>query len=119
MKLEETPKPRVSASDWLDAIEASVQTARSALLHPSLEQLAVCQSELESIVRWLEEFCEHAGQSRGSSSPSVAPRLRLLRKRVVLVQTMIRQAAAFYQGIEQTDTQFVLGYSPGGLERAL
>ena len=47
------------------------------------------------------------------------PRLAVLRERLTLVRTMLRQAAVFIEGREQLETESVLGYTPNGLERAL
>ena len=119
MKREQIINAGGSRPDWLDNVEVSVEKACSALLDPTLERLAACQPELESIVGRLEEFCECTGHSPESISPELAPRLWLLRKQVLLMQAMIRQAAAFYRGVLQVDTQTVLGYTPAGLERRL
>ena len=118
MKSEQKLSADISHPDWLASVESSAQNACAALRHPTLDQLALCQSELASIVQGLDEFCDRANQPPQSTWPGVAPRLWLLRKQVVLMQAMIRQAAAFYRGIEQVDTQTVLGYTPGGLERS-
>jgi hypothetical protein len=107
---------QVPAVDWLSEVEASVRRAHAILLSPSPDGLVRCQQELDTAVTRLEEFCDSAAES---ADPGIGPRLWMLRKQILLLGAMIRQASAFYRGVEQADPQSVLGYTTAGLERAL
>jgi hypothetical protein len=119
MPLEALVEPRDSAHDWISVVEASMEGACDTLSHPSLERMAKCQSQLEAVAARLEEVCETAAGSGQSIPAEFGPRLWMLRKQTRMAKAMIRQAAAFYRGLEQSDPNAVLGYSPAGLERAL
>jgi hypothetical protein len=95
---------------WLDGVEASVARAHAALLGPRRTDLLQFTSEMQSASR------ERLGLA---VQPAMAPRLAALRKRLTLVRSMLRQAAAFEQAREQLETDGVLGYTPKGLERSL
>ena len=96
-------------SEWLERIEASVESAHAALLGPQRSDLLQFTSEIESACR--ERFCLAA-------TPAMTPRLAALRKRLTLLRAMLRQATLFAEARE-LETECVLGYTPRGLERAL
>jgi hypothetical protein len=96
--------------EWMDRVEESVRTAHAALLSPHPGSLRGFISAMESALR------EKAGLA---ATPSMAARLKSLEERMKLVRTMLRQAAALEQWREQSQTERILGYQPGGVERAL
>jgi hypothetical protein len=104
---------------WVESVEGALERACSTLRDPTLESLAVSQKELESAVAELESLCDVLAQSPKIPSSQLGPRLWLLRRQVVVVQAMVRQAAGFFQGLEQADDESVIGYTPRGLESAL
>jgi hypothetical protein len=95
---------------WLDRVEGSVERAHAALLGSERVNLVAFTSEMESACR------ERSGLT---ATPAMAPALGELRGRLTVLQAMLRQAAAIAQAREQLETQIFLGYTPGGLERAL
>jgi len=97
-------------AEWLERVEGSVEKAHAALLGPGRSALSQFTSEIESACR------ERSGLA---ATPAMGPRLKALRDRLILLQSMLRQAARFVEGREQLETERVLGYTPRGLERAL
>jgi len=94
---------------WLDRVEASVEAAHATLLSPWRSGLPEFTVAMESAFD--ERF-------RLAAIPAMAPRLGALRERLMLVRSMLRQAAAFAESRE-LEAGNVLGYTPRGLERAL
>src|SRR5271170_6133686 len=95
--------------EWLDRVESSVENAYATLLGPQRSNLPQFSSEMESSCRVRSDL---------AATPAMAPRLEALRERLTLLQSMLRQAAAFVEAREQLETERVLGYTPRGLERA-
>jgi hypothetical protein len=96
-------------SEWLDRVEASVEQAHRALLSPD-------RGTLPEFTREMEDACR---QSSGlAATPAMTSRLSILRERLALLRQMLRQAAALVEARQQ-ETEYVLGYTPRGLERAL
>jgi hypothetical protein len=95
--------------EWLDRVEASVEAARAALLHPRRGTLTEFTAAMKSA---LDE------QFRLAPTPAMASRLEALKERLTLVRSMLRQGAAFAASRE-LEAGTVLGYTPRGLERAL
>jgi hypothetical protein len=103
-------RTQACANAWLDRVEASVERAHAVLLSPRRSGLLEFIGEMESACRERSGLAVH---------PDMAPRLGALRARLVLVRSLLRQAAAFEQAREQLVSECVLGYTPTGLERAL
>jgi hypothetical protein len=95
---------------WLDRVEAAVERAHSALLTPDRGHLPQFTKEMVAASRERLHL---------TAAPGMAPRLAGLKNRLTLLQSMLRQAAAFLEAREQLETERVLGYTPKGLERAL
>lgn len=96
--------------EWVSRVEASVETAHTALLGARSRDLSCFTSEIESACRDCSGL---------AVSPTMVPRLKALWERLTLLQALLRQAAVFAQTREQLETECILGYTPGGLERAL
>jgi hypothetical protein len=95
---------------WLDRVETSVDIAFASLLGPDRAPILQFAGEIEIACR---------ESMRPDTNPRTVARLGALRKRLSLLQLLIRQAAAFEQGHRQWETESILGYTPRGLERAL
>jgi hypothetical protein len=98
-----------ATNSWLNRVEASVAAAHAALLSPERGYLPAFTDEIESASR------EGAALT---GTPAMFLRLATVRERIKLLQSLLRQAAAFAEAREQ-ETESVLGYTPRGLERAL
>jgi hypothetical protein len=108
---------RRQSADWLKEVETSVQRTQAVLMQPSIEKLVEVESELRTVVSRLEAFC--ASPEAPVDNGNLVPRLWELRRQVLVLAAMVRQAFAFYCGMEQADSSAVVGYSAAGLERAL
>lgn len=95
---------------WLDRVEASVEQAHTALLGPDRSTLPAFIAEMQFAL---------GDRFNLAATPQMVPRLAVLRERLTMVRTMLRQAAAFVEGREQLEQDSILGYTPKGLERAL
>jgi hypothetical protein len=90
-------------------VEASVEAAHAALLTPRHGDLPEFTAAMKSAL---------GERLHLAATPAIGPRLGALRKRLLLVRSMLRQAAAFAESRE-LEAGHVLGYTPRGLERAL
>jgi hypothetical protein len=106
--------PRAAAKNgtdvWLDRVETVVESAFASLLGAERSPLLQFTGEIEAACR---------DSIRLDSMPHIVARLGALRKRLILLQLMFRQAAAFERGHRQWETESILGYTPRGLERSL
>jgi hypothetical protein len=100
----------IHTNEWLNRVETSVEAAHTALLSPERSNLPQFTSEMELAGR--EGLALIA-------TPATVARLSALRERLTLLRSLLRQAAAFLEAREQLETDYVLGYTPRGLERAL